>query len=336
MEQVEAEVVWGVRASLHDPIHGLVGLSCPTTPDLRLFPDRERLTSFLLRGRQHEPARQIRQRAMQLWAFAREAQPGDLLVGIDPSRERFHLGEITGDYFCIGGPGRRPSHQREIDWLGGPFTIRSLAPDLAHALMSLPLVQRIRSERAGWRFRAMIHSGRTVRVAVPLSRAIAVETRIADFAEAGREAIRAMLRTRYWGRQCEELVAAMLEAEGYHVLSVGAGPDGGLDLIAGSGPLGFGADRLAVQVKAGHKPVSGVDLAAFEASMRRSGAITGLVVSLCGFTGLNARATARGGFHIRLWDEEALLDAILRVYEKMPDTIRRDLPLKRVWVPACL
>ena len=62
MEQVEAEVVWGVRASLHDPINGLVGLSCPTTPDLRLFPDRERLTSFLLRGHQLEPARQIRQR----------------------------------------------------------------------------------------------------------------------------------------------------------------------------------------------------------------------------------------------------------------------------------
>jgi restriction system protein len=50
-------------------------------------------------------------------------------------------------------------------------------------------------------------------------------------------------------------------------------------------------------------------------------------------TGLNIRAASRGGFRIRLWDEEALLDAMLRVYDRLPDAIRRDLPLKRVWVP---
>jgi predicted Mrr-cat superfamily restriction endonuclease len=45
------------------------------------------------------------------------------------------------------------------------------------------------------------------------------------------------------------------------------------------------------------------------------------------------RVASRGGFRIRLWDEEALLDAVLKVYDRMSDEFRRDLPLKRVWVP---
>lgn len=41
-------------------------------------------------------------------------------------------------------------------------------------------------------------------------------------------------------------------------------------------------------------------------------------------------------FKLRLWDADALLDSLFEVYEKLPEDIRTELPLQRLWalVPA--
>ena len=51
-------------------------------------------------------------------------------------------------------------------------------------------------------------------------------------------------------RAAAALVACILRASGYVALQTSRGRDGGVDIVAGRGDLGFGEPRLCVQVKA--------------------------------------------------------------------------------------
>jgi restriction system protein len=59
---------------------------------------------------------------------------------------------------------------------------------------------------------------------------------------------------RFRGHELARLVAAILVAEGYQVQVARPGAGGGVDIIAGTGPMGFGQLRTAVQVKSGDTP----------------------------------------------------------------------------------
>ena len=39
-------------------------------------------------------------------------------------------------------------------------------------------------------------------------------------------------------------------------------------------------------------------------------------------------------FRVRLWDQQALIEQILANYEKLDESLRADLPLKRIWMVA--
>ena len=39
-------------------------------------------------------------------------------------------------------------------------------------------------------------------------------------------------------------------------------------------------------------------------------------------------------FRVRLWDQQVLIEQILANYEKLDESLRADLPLKRIWTIA--
>jgi len=57
----------------------------------------------------------------------------------------------------------------------------------------------------------------------------------------------------------------------------------------------------------------------------------GLVVSWGGFKNSVLSEEKRSFFDIRLWSSEVLLDMIQTHYERFPDELKADLPLKRIW-----
>ena len=58
----------------------------------------------------------------------------------------------------------------------------------------------------------------------------------------------------------------------------------------------------------------------------------GLLVSWGGFK-RSVEAEAKGCFlSVRLWDAGDLVEALLRNYDRLDEEIRKELPLKRVWV----
>ena len=61
------------------------------------------------------------------------------------------------------------------------------------------------------------------------------------------------------------------------------GPDGGADILAGAGTLGFGAPRLCVEVKSGETPVDRSTVDKLLGAVTKFGAQEGLFVSWSGF-----------------------------------------------------
>jgi restriction system protein len=75
------------------------------------------------------------------------------------------------------------------------------------------------------------------------------------FERASLDRIQAFIAEHFAGHGLARLVGAVLEAEGFRCQVADPGPDGGIDVFAGRGPLGLDSPRLIVQVKSSPTPV---------------------------------------------------------------------------------
>ena len=66
--------------------------------------------------------------------------------------------------------------------------------------------------------------------------------------------------------------------------------------------------------------------------MKGFGANQGLLVSWGGYTSAVIGEARRLFFDIRLWDADDLVDALMENYERLPEDMRTQLPLKRIWM----
>ena len=64
----------------------------------------------------------------------------------------------------------------------------------------------------------------------------------------------AQIQSRFAGHALARLVDAVLQGDGWMTRISVPGPDGGVDILAGRGPLGLDAPRLCVQVKSQNSP----------------------------------------------------------------------------------
>ena len=158
-----------------------------------------------------------------------------------------------------------------------------------------------------------------------------------DLDQEVKDRIIARFRRQYAGGQLEYLVASILKAYGYHVLQTRKGPDGGIDVLAGKGDLGFGEPRLCVQVKGRTSPVDLQEYSSLRGNINSFGADYGLLVSLGGFTKpVQDRNEQQSFFVIRLWGPGELAQRLLETYDSLPQDIRfdfrADIPLETVQV----
>jgi restriction system protein len=153
-----------------------------------------------------------------------------------------------------------------------------------------------------------------------------------NIAEWAHDTIIRQIRSRFQGHDMTRLVAAILQAEGYYTQESKPGPDAGVDILAGRGTLGLGQPTLCVQVKAWETAADVNVFRSLQGTMSSFGATQGLLVCWGGFAA-PARSEARQHtFRIRLWDQNDLVNAIYRVYDRLPEEIQAELPLKQVWM----
>jgi restriction system protein len=133
----------------------------------------------------------------------------------------------------------------------------------------------------------------------------------------------------------QDLVAALLEAMGYRVLWVAPpGPDRGVDILAGSDPLGVQDPRIKVQVK--HRFASATDVADLRAFMAVLGSRdVGIFVSAGGFTkGARDEARNHETRRLTLLDLEQLLDLWISHCDRIAEDKKLMLPLRPVYYLA--
>lgn len=132
----------------------------------------------------------------------------------------------------------------------------------------------------------------------------------------------------------QHLVAALLRAMGYFVEWVAPpGPDGGIDIVAHTDPLGAKGPRIVVQVKHRDQKASSNELRSFLAIMGDTD--IGLFVSMEGFTAsAQKEGRAQERRRVMLIDLQRLFDLWVQHYSAVSDSDRALLPLKPVYYLA--
>jgi restriction system protein len=132
----------------------------------------------------------------------------------------------------------------------------------------------------------------------------------------------------------QDLVAALLEAMGYHVNWVSPrGKDGGLDIVAYSDPLGTKPPRIKVQVKRRKDSIGVEELRSFLALINEED--VGIFVTTGGFS-KDATELARHQERrrITLIDQQRLVDLWIEYQDKVVLDKRDTLPLKPIYFLA--
>lgn len=329
--------VWLVRAGRHGEdeetalAEGLAIIGFTDADDLRSYGSIEQLTAALLAedvsGSQHRAAN----RARQLWAFREGMQVRDTAVLPMKTRPgQIALGRVAGSYQFreINGRGR---HVRPVKWEESTVPRSAFGQDLLYSFGAFMTVCRIRRNDAEQRVAAVLAGKSDPGAAVREEETGEEAAERTDIAQAAHDEIVAFVRTRFTGHDLTRLVAAVLEAQGLRTTLSPPGPDRGVDILAGAGPLGLEEPLLCVQVKATDAVVDVTVFRALQGSMSSFSPSQGLLVSWSGFTSETRREARQHAFKIALWDQTDLVQAVYRTYERLSPEIQAELPLKRIW-----
>lgn len=300
-------------------------------PDLSTIKTRKELSTLLQKTYPDQKSKTLLNWESQIWGFIHEMQIGDLIALPLKHRSVIVFGEVLGDYRFEQKNPVDARHTRPVKWLTEiPRT--QIDQDIRYSLGAAMTVGRIRRNKAEERLRSILakkDDTSTKPTANMVDEAeIEAPFEIEQFA---RDQISDYINRKFKGHGLARLVAALLQAQGYQVRIAPEGPDGGVDIIAGRGALGFEPPRLIVQVKSSDTPVDVSVLRELQGVMSNFNADQGLFVAWGGFKGTVEKEAARQYFKIRLWDADYLVQMLQEHYDQLPDAIQAELPLKRIW-----
>jgi restriction system protein len=245
------------------------------------------------------------------------------------------IGEITGPYQQLetGYPAR------PVKWLTTDVPRDAFKQDLLFSFGAIMTVCEVRRNDALKRVLAVAKSGKDPGdgVTPDLQKKItpddqdtgeAIDQAI-NLEQIARDQIERRISSVFTGHELTNLIAAILTAQGYETNVSPPGPDSGIDIVAGRGPLGFEEPRLVVQVKSGDINVDHPTLQSLIGCVQDTHADHGLLVSWSGFKPTVRKRTNELFFRVRLWGRDEIISALLSVYDKLPEEIRAELPLRR-------
>ncbi|ABW66635.1 conserved hypothetical protein [Desulfosudis oleivorans Hxd3] len=278
----------------------------------------------------------VNNHAAQAWAFSQRIDKGDLVVLPLKTRSLIAIGKIKGDYQYLDG-----RHVRKVEWLKENIPRTTFGQDLLYSFGAFMTVCQIKRNNAEERVKAILagkpdphRQGKAAKKDMSTDSNIVTDDDTEGFVDLEEQAvdqIRRLIQARFGGHNLTRLVEAILQVQGYQTYRSPEGPDGGIDILAGFGPMGFDKPRICVQVKSGGVQ-NDAAIRELEGVMSRVGAEQGLFVSWDGFNKTALANTSGLFFKVRLWDDKKIIFNLLSSYADLPDEIQAELPLKRIWV----
>jgi restriction system protein len=227
-------------------------------------------------------------------------------------------------------------HTRPVEFLATDIPRSRFSQDLLYTFGAFMTFCRATRNDAERRVRAVLagHSDRTSLPPLAPDEALDDVAEIRDIERDSRDQILKFVERSFKGHRLATLVAAVLRAQGLVTRESDPGADGGVDILAASGPMGFDSPRLCVQVKSQSTPIDVTVFRGLLGTMDSFDAEQGLLVAWGGFKDTVVREARAAFFRVRLWNADDLLDAIFWNYDKLSEDIKAELPLKRIWALA--
>ena len=302
-------------------------------PDLTRYPDREAMKLAATEIYSNEKPKTVINWVGQLWAFAKRIEKGDLAVLPLKHQNAIAIGEVTGDYKFQPNNPPGAMHLRPVKWIVPDLPRDTFDQDLLYSFGAFMTVCQIKRNNAEARIRAIL-AGKPA----PLPTTSGEDedeasdiTAPPDLEDYSLTQIRAYIGQKFAGHKLAELIGAILDAQGYQTEVAPPGPDGGVDIIAGRGPMGFDEPRLVVQVKSGSGQ-QGIDVMdRLQGTMAKFKAHHGLFVAWGGVRHTVKSEARRNFFDVRVWDAGDVVQQVLRHYDSFPEDLKAELPLKRIW-----
>lgn len=295
------------------------------------FPDRDALRAHLAN----------RSDADQIWRLRSDVGDGDMVVLPRKITRQVAVGRIDGPYiYDAESVGDGAPHVRKVEWQATDIPRSHFDQDLLNSFGSLLTISRPRAPNAEARITQVVNA--YLGIEQPAASTAGTELTNGDDTEEVefsdeididqriRDRIVARLQQKFAGARLEDLVAGILQASGYFVLQTRKGPDGGVDVLAGKGDMGFEDPRLCVQVKGRTNPVDLAEYDRLQGNIASFRAEHGLLVSLGGFTKPVHDRNEQSFFVIRLWGPDELAQRLLENYDSLPQDIRAEIPLETV------
>jgi restriction system protein len=305
--------------------------------DLRQAKTRDAVLERLEQASPDTKRKRLLNFAAQLNQFINTIQIGDLVVVPLKTKGSIAIGEVTGPY----APTPDGTPMRPVRWLKPDVPRDVFRQDLLYSLGAFMTVCEISRNDALQRVEAILKTGRDPGyesgAAAPPRAPASPEAPVAEEADVdldviARDQIERRVASAFAGHDFTRLIAEILKAQGYVVNVSPPGPDQSIDIVAGRGGLGFEAPRLVVQVKSGSVVGDQQTLQALIGAVQDTHADQGLLICWGGFKRTVEQRRNELFFRIRLWGRAEVLDALFEVYDRLPEALRAELPLKRTWM----
>jgi restriction system protein len=235
--------------------HSVVGIGWDEMPDLSDYQTRESLKEKYREVYPGESEVKIGVQTGQLWALSHVMKDSELVVVPLKTRGQIAIGRVAGPYRHTMEFGSDMRHVRPVKWIRTDFPRQDFDKDLLFSFGSFLGVSTVSRNNAESRVETMV-SRKPVSKAIPgvPELAVADAEQEIDLEETGRDQIVDLIQKRFKGHGLGRLVDAVLRAEGFATRVSPPGADGGVDIVAGAGSMGFDGPRLVVQVKSQNSP----------------------------------------------------------------------------------
>lgn len=307
--------------------HGVATIGWNELPDLSSIRSRDKLKALYEEYYPGEKKMKVANAVGQIWRFTSLIERDDLVAVPLKTRSAFAIGRVTGPYEYRVDLSPIIHHVRRVEWIQTDLARAAFEQDLLYSFGAIMTVCQIQRNEAERRVRAILAGER-----IPWPpNGDGDGTEEVDVEQVARDQILGYISTHFKGHALARLVEAILHAQGYVTKISEPGPDGGVDILAAAGRMGFDQPRLCVQVKSSDSAVDVNVLRSLQGTMRNFGADQGLLVSWGGFTRPTLEEARRTFFTVRLWDSGDLLEALVKNYDGLVDSLQAELPLKRMW-----
>lgn len=312
--------------------------------NLGAMSSREELMSVMKETYPDEKVSRLTNHGGQIWSFAKAMEVGDWIVLPSKKQPVIHIGKVIGSYVHQTEGPSPFFHYRQVEWFGREVPRTNFGQDLLYSFGAFMTICRIRRNNALERVKAMSVNGWLPETTASLTKlgsdtlSGSLQTVLDDddsadvnIDEYARQQVIRVIESKFKGHELTTLIAAILRTQGYTVWQSPEGADGGADILASSGDMGFGGERICVEVKSGTGMTDRPTVDKLLGAMSKFNANRGLFVSWGGFKRNVQKELAPSFFQLRLWTQDDVLNALFSVYEDLDEDIKAKLPLQRTW-----